>query len=116
MRLPGDAFDVMSGSAEFGKLGLDRAEPGVRPVVVGVPRLPLINLRTDLLEPVVGGLEAAIGPVEVLLRRGEGTFGLPELGLPVGRAVLEERPEFGLFGAEPLDAAGCVVDGEHKPR
>jgi hypothetical protein len=72
--------------------------------------------RAELLEPVLGGLEAAIGPVEVLLRRGEGTFGLPELGLPVGRAVLEERPEFGLFGAEPLDAAGCVVDGEHKPR
>ena len=66
MGVRGDAFDVVSGPAEFGKFGLDCAEPGIGLVVLGVPLRPLINHQTDLLDAAFAMGDPGLGPSDVL--------------------------------------------------
>jgi hypothetical protein len=66
----------------------------------------------EFAEPLLGGFEAVIRPVQVFLRRGEGEFGLTEGWPPVGWPMAQGGVECGPFGEEALEVAGCVVDGE----
>lgn len=66
MRVAGDAFDVVSGPAEFGEFGLDRVDPGIGSVVLGVPLRPLINHRTDLLDAAFAMGDPGLGPSDVI--------------------------------------------------
>ena len=48
-----------------------------------------------MAEALLGGFEAVLRPVQLLLGRGEGQFGLTERRAPVGRPFPKERSKFG---------------------
>ena len=53
---------------------------------------------SELVEALLGVVEAVVGPVQLLLGRFEGQFCLVERRAPVGRPVLEEGSQVGSFG------------------
>lgn len=60
----------------------------------------------------LGEPQPVVGPVELLLGRGEGELGLSERRPQVGWPAAEPGAELGLLGQESLDVAGGVVDSE----
>jgi len=52
--------------AEFGKFGVDGAEPGVGPVMLGVPLPTSIDFGTELLDGLFGAGDLAFGLQDVV--------------------------------------------------